>query len=77
MRIVGNDVVMFSNPNQLVNTLFGIYAVELLTPDWSESHGRKSLHIITGIGRSLCVEPCYHIHINNNDYCFFGVVWDE
>ncbi len=55
---------MFSNPNQLVNTIFGIKAVESLTPDRSESRGKKSLHIVTGIGRSPCVEPCYHIHIN-------------
>ncbi len=77
MRIVGNDVVMFSNPNQLVNTIFGIYAVESLTPDRSESRGRKSLYIVAGIGRSPCVEPCYHIHINDNDYRFFGMVRDE
>ncbi len=77
MRIAGNDVVMFSNPNQLVNTLFGIYAVESLTPDRSESRGRISLHIVAGIGRSPCIEPCYHIHINDNVYRFFGVVRDE
>ncbi len=57
MRIAGNDVVMFSNPNQLVNTLFGIYAVESLTPDRSESRGRNSLRIVAGIGRSPCFEP--------------------
>ncbi len=77
MRIAGNEVVMFSNPTQLVNTIFGIYAVESLTPDRSESRGRKSLHIVAGIGRSPCVEPCYHIHINDNDYRFFGMVRDE
>ncbi len=74
MRIMGNDVVMSSNRNQLVNTLFGIYTVEPLTPDRSESCGSKSLHIVAGIGRSPCVEPCYYIHINNKDCRFFGVV---
>ena len=77
MRIAGNDVVMFSNSNQLVNTLFGIYAVETLTPAYSESRGRQSFHIVAGIVRSPCVEHCYHIHINDNDYRFFGMVQDE
>ncbi len=74
MRIAGNDVVMFSNTNRLVNTIFGIYAVELLTPDRS---GSRAIHIVAGIGRSPCVEPCYHIHLNDNDYRFFGMIRDE